>query len=424
MDVIVVGAGISGLACAHRLQKLGFETLVLESSDRIGGVIRSERVEDYLVEWGPSSLLPTPHLFGILDELGLGSALIQAPPHSPRYVVVDRQLRKVPFGPLSPGGVTRALAEPFIRSRSTSDESIASFFRRRFGNQIHDRLVAPFVTGIYAGDTQRLSAAACFPRIVELEQKYGSVMLGMVRGRSKSPDKRRRVISSFPEGMHTLPQRIAQGLNVRLTSSGIRIGKDIDARATVLAIPAYRAGEVIGGAAPDLATAMASIPYEPMVVAATSISEDALSAPVRGFGFLAPQAERLNLLGTIFNSNLFEGRAPRGQMLLTSYLGGALKPEVFDWPEERIWDVVASELKSILKSSLQPSPVGLLRHRRAIPQYTIGHRQRIDAVKAELRRHRGLFITGNFFDGVSVPAAMEHADRTAREVAEFLRSTT
>jgi oxygen-dependent protoporphyrinogen oxidase len=161
-----------------------------------------------------------------------------------------------------------------------------------------------------------------------------------------------------------------------------------------------------------------------MVIAATTLADDSLTAPLRGFGFLATRSERMNILGTIFNSNLFNGRAPRGRHLLTSFLGGALKPEVFDWPEERVWDVVGSELKRILKSKLQPTPVGLFRHRRAIPQYTIGHSDRIRALQTELRRSPGLFITGNFFDGVSVPACMEHGDRTAQDVAAFLRSNT
>lgn len=421
-DVIVIGAGISGLACAYRLQKLGFETLVLESGDRIGGVIRSVRIQECLVEWGPSSLLPAAHTFGLLDELGLTPELLEANPKSPRYIVVDGRMRKVPFGPLTVRGMARALAEPFIRSRSGNDESIANFFRRRFGSEIHDRLAAPFVTGIYAGDTEKLSAAACFPRIVELERKYGSVVRGMFRGRPTTRRTRRHVISSFVSGMETLPRRMAEGLNIRLRSSGIRIGKDVQARATVLAVPAYRAGEIIDSVAPEVAGLLGSVRYEPMVVAATSISEDSLSEPLRGFGFLTSQAERLNILGTIFNSNLFPGRAPEGRMLLTSYLGGALKPEVFDWPDERVWDVVCSELKHVLKTSLQPNPVGLFRHRRAIPQYTIGHRQRIEALRTELGRCSGLFVTGSFLEGVSVPACLEHADATALAVAKHIRS--
>ena len=425
-DVVVVGGGITGLTCAYRLQKLGVETLVLESGDRIGGVIRSERVNDHLLERGPSSLLPTAHTFELLSELGLDSELEEADPKSPRFIVVNGQLRAIPLGPLTFGGILRAMAEPAIRSKSQNDESVAGFFRRRFGTQVHDRMVAPFVTGIFAGNTEKLSVGAVFPRILEIEKEHGSVVWGMLRGKpkNKKAKARRSTISSFPEGLETLPRRIAADLKVQTGCSGIRIGKDVQAKATVLAVPAFRAAEILGEMYPDLATALGAIDYAPIVVATTSISVRNLSRPLRGFGFLCPQSERLVILGTIFNSLLFPGRAPDDRLLFTSYLGGMLRPEVFDWPEERIWDSVCSELKRLLKTAVQPEPLAIFRHRRAIPQYNIGHRQRVERIASELSRIPGLFVTGNFLHGVSVPACMEHGDNTAGAVSEFLRSAS
>jgi len=426
-DVVVVGAGITGLTCAYRLQKLGVNTLVLESGDRVGGVIRTERVNGYLVERGPNSLLPTAHTFELLKELGLDDELEEADPRSPRYIVVNRRLRAIPFGPLSFGGMLRALAEPIVRSKSDDDESVASFFRRRFGTQVHDRIAAPFVTGIFAGDTEKLSVASVFPRIVEVEKESGSVILGMLRGKKKTakasePKPRRATISSFPDGLETLPRRIAGNLQVQTQCSGIRIGKDVRAKATVLAVPAYRAAEVLREIHPELALHLGAFEYAPIVVATTSVPLRNLPAPLRGFGFLVPRSEKLVTLGTIFSSLLFSGRAPEDRLLLTTYLGGALRPEVFDWPDERIWDAVCNEQKQVLKASTQPEPVAIFRHRRAIPQYNIGHHQRVEAVASELGRIPGMFITGNFLHGVSVPACMEHGDNTALAVAEFLRS--
>ena len=426
-DVVVVGAGITGLTCAYRLQKLGVNTLVLESGDRVGGVIRTESVNGYLGERGPNSLLPTAHTFELLKELGLDEELEEADPKSPRYIVVNRRLRAVPLGPLSFGGMLRALAEPMVRSKSLDDESVASFFRRRFGTQVLERLAAPFVTGIFAGDTEKLSVASVFPRIVEVERQSGSVILGMLRGKKKTAEAseskpRRATISSFPEGLETLPRRIAENLHVRTQCSGIRIGKDVRAKATVLAVPAYRAGEVVSEIYPELATLLAGFEYAPIVVATTSVPVGNLSVPLRGFGFLVPKSEQMITLGTIFSSLLFSGRAPDDRLLFTSYLGGALKPEVFDWPDERIWDSVCNELKQVLKTSTQPEPVAIFRHRRAIPQYNIGHHKRVEAVASELARSPGLFVTGNFLHGVSIPACIEHGDNTALAVSEFLRS--
>ena len=435
-DVIVLGAGITGLTCAFRLQKMGFDVLVLESGDRAGGVIRSEQIQGHLVEWVPNSLLPTPHTYGLLEELGLLQDLIQAPPKSPRYIVVDGKMKVVPFGPMSYRGMARAMGELFVRSRSggeeSSDESIASFFRRRFGDEAHDRLVAPFVAGIYAGDTEKLSIGATFPRMLDVERNSGSLIKGMLMRKSGGDSKdekpsgprRGSRISSFPQGMSVLTNRMAGMISIRYNAAGVRIGGDVHPRATVLAVPAYRAAEVLDETQPEIAASLRSIEYAPIVVAATSLPLSGLTEPHRGFGFLVAKGERFHMLGTVFNSSLFADRAPQDRVLLTSFLGGATRPEAYDWPDQRVWDVVSSELQKVLKTSIPPEPIGLFRHRLAIPQYTIGHQDRIRALRDEVKRCPGLFLAGNFLDGVSVPACMEQGDATAHMVAEFLGSAS
>ena len=255
-------------------------------------------------------------------------------------------------------------------------------------------MVAPFVTGIFAGNTEKLSVGAVFPRILEIEREYGSVVWGMLgrRPKDKAARPRRSTISSFPEGLETLPRRMAQNLKIQTGCSGIRIGKDVQAKATVLAVPAFRAAEILAEMYPELAAMLGAIDYAPIVVATTSMPVRSLSAPLRGFGFLVPQSERLVMLGTVFNSLLFSGRAPEDRLLFTSFLGGVSRPEVFDWPDERIWDSVCSELKRVLKTSIQPEPLAIFRHRRAIPQYNVGHRQRVETIAAELSRIPGLFL--------------------------------
>jgi oxygen-dependent protoporphyrinogen oxidase len=425
--VIVVGAGIAGLTCARSLVRRGIETMVLEAGNRVGGVIQSEWIDGFLVEHGPNSLLPTAHTMEWLEELGLADTLLVANRKAPRYIVVDGQLRKIPFGPLTIQGMARALAEPFIRSKSHEDESVAAFFRRRLGREAHDRLAAPFIGGIYAGDSETLSVAAAFPRLVEMEREYGSIMAGMLRGSRKTSGtakagRRRRGVSTFPEGMETLPRRMAEGLRIELNSHNVRIGKTAAAAATVLATPAYAAADVVASHDPDLAEMLRAVEYAPIVIAATALSGESAAIAPQGFGYLAPPAERLHTLGTLFSSSLFPGRAPQGRALLTSFLGGALKPEAFDWPEQRLWDAVCPEMKRLLKIPANPEPVALFRYRRAIPQYRIGHLRWRRALDAQLKRSRGLFITGNYLDGVSVPAAMEHGEKTAAAVTEFLKA--
>jgi protoporphyrinogen/coproporphyrinogen III oxidase len=427
-DVVVIGAGITGLTCAYRLQKLGLDALVLESGARIGGVIRTENINGHLVEWGPNSMLPTAHTFEFLNELGLLPDLIEANPKSPRYIVVHGQMKAVPFGPMSYGGLFRALREPFVKTKSGgaegSDESIAHFVSRRFGREAYERMAAPFVSGIYAGDPEKLSIGATFPRMLEMEREFGSLIGGMLRRKSKPKEsgapRRPSRISSFNDGLEVLPKRIAENLTVRLNTSGVKIGSDVHPKATVIAAPAFCAAEILDSSHPDIAAILTSIEYAPMVVAATSLPLDGLTEPHRGFGFLVARGEKLNMLGTVFNSSLFPDRAPNNRLLLTSFIGGATRPEALDWPDERIWDVVRAELKQVLKCSVPPEPIRLFRYRRAIPQFNIGHRARVESLRTALKRCPGLFIAGNFMDGVSVPSCMEQGDATAHAVAEFV----
>src|SRR6266850_4333816 len=251
-EVQIIGAGISGLSCAWTLKKLGIDAVVLEESPRAGGVIRTEKINGYLLEWGPNSFQAAPRALEMIEEIGLSEELLAPVPHSPRYVYVNGKLRKFPFGPLSFGGMARILGELFIRSKSPKDESVGEFFRRRFGRQVHDRLVAPLLTGIYAGNTDNLGIAAVFPRMVEMEKQYGSLTGAFVRSFTRrgnappSPEtkrpKRRGSIFSFDNGMGTLPARMAENLNVQYNASDARIG---DARATVLAVPAYRVAGIL-----------------------------------------------------------------------------------------------------------------------------------------------------------------------------------
>src|SRR5213594_4354004 len=189
-EVLIIGAGISGLACAWRLKKLGIDTEIVEAATRAGGVIRTENINGYQIEWGPNSIQPAPAALKLIDEAGLWDDLLPPDPHAPRYIYLKGRLRKFPFGPLSLGGIARILAEPFIRSKSPKDESVRDFLVRRFGKQAHDRLAGPLFTGIYAADTGQLSMAAVLPRMLEMERDYGSLTAAMLRSFTR---RRKRV---------------------------------------------------------------------------------------------------------------------------------------------------------------------------------------------------------------------------------------
>jgi protoporphyrinogen/coproporphyrinogen III oxidase len=423
-DVIIVGAGISGLSCAWSLKKLGIDAVVLEASSRPGGVIRTEKINGYLIEAGPNSFQGAEAALKLVDEVGLWDDLMPPAPNAARFIYWNGKLRRFPFGPLTFAGITRLLREPFVASKSPADESVRDFFIRRVGRQAHDRLVAPALTGIYAGDTTNLSMAAVFPKILEMEREHGSLtraFLKTLRRRGKpgelSRPKPKGSVFSFPAGVETLPQRLAQQLNIQYDVADARIG---DAPVTVLTVPAFRALEVLQDRQTALTTLLRKIQYAPMVIAAISLPEHSFNAPLEGFGFLVPRNQGLHVLGALFSSALFPDRAPKGQELLTCFIGGMFEPDAIDWPDERVWDIVCREIKSALRTSEMPQPVALFRQPHAIPQYNIGHERWVAAVKAELNCVPGLFITANYLEGVSVPACIEQSNRTARAVAEYL----
>jgi oxygen-dependent protoporphyrinogen oxidase len=294
---------------------------------------------------------------------------------------------------------------------------VAGFFTRRLGREAHDRLIAPFMAGVYAGNTANLSISAVMPRMVELERKFGSLTMGMLRSPKKTSRRTLRT-ASFADGMETLPQGLAQGLKItfNVKDTGIR-----QTAATVLTAPAYHAAGVVERRHPYLARLLERVEYAPILSVTTSVPDTSFPKPLRGFGFLVPRTEDLHILGTLFSSALFPGRAPHGSQLLTTFVGGAFEPEVINWPDNRVWEVVTSELQHVLKTSTKPEPVKLIRQRNAIPQYTIGHSRWVRSLREELKKIPGLFIAGNYIEGISVAACMEQGEKTAHAVADYLR---
>jgi len=452
LQVIVIGGGISGLACAFRLKQLGVSVAVLEASSRPGGVIQSVQEDGFLFELGPQSFLATEKLVELIGQLGLQNEFLQADPKAPRYILWRGRLRPAPLAPpsllytplLSAGTKWRLLTEPFRRSRPPDeDESIADFVRRKFGAELLDLLVAPFVSGVYAGDPERLSLRAAFPSLHEWETKYGSVIRGAMKSRPEK-GKPRPTLASFRRGVATLPQTLAEKLGdcfwpntafdaIRRESANGKCGylleitgsggkSQLKAPAIVVATPADVAKQILAPLSSVFSRALGKIEYAPVAVVGAAYLREQVQQPINGFGFLVPRTEGLCILGTVWNSSLFPGRAPDGMAVLTSFIGGATDPQAVNLAESEIAATVEKENAQVLRIVGSPVTHAVHRYPRALPQYNLGHNQILAALRKELTQLPGLFLTGNYLEGPAIGACVDHAFRIADSARAYLGS--
>jgi oxygen-dependent protoporphyrinogen oxidase len=431
---IVVGAGLAGLVRSWTLARRGEEVLVLEASAEPGGVVRSERRNGYLIERGPNTVRPSPELWRLVRDLGLEARALFADARLPRYVDFGGRLQKLPMSPaallstrlLSGAGKLRLLSEPFRRRGGRPDESVARFASRRLGPEVAERFVAPFVSGVWAGDAERLSAEHAFPALARWERTRGSLLRGALSERKTKPAGEPappRGLLSFPEGLSEIPRALARELGGRLrtgmavraiekSAEGFRVlsgPESFEAGRVVIATPADEAARVARELSAEAAAALAAIPSPPLAVLHLSWPEDSSRLDLRGFGHLvAPGADR-RILGAVWSSSLFPGRAPAGRALFTVFLGGSRDPQAAALPDTGLLSVARRDLEQQLGVRGEPELVAVTRWPRSIPQYEAGHGERLAAVERAERQHPGLAFVGNYRGGVSVADVVRNA---------------
>jgi oxygen-dependent protoporphyrinogen oxidase len=454
-SVIVIGAGISGLACAYRLRQRGVPVVLLEASPRAGGMIRSEHQDGYLFELGPQSCLVDAPLAALIEELGLGDKLLRANPRAPRYVLHRGRLRAVPLGPgaflgtslLTARTKLRVLGEAFHRTRPPDeDESVATFVRRKFGDEILDRIVAPMVSGIYAGDAESISVSAAFPSLRRYELEYGSIVRGALKARPAKGEMRPR-LCSFSGGMETLPAALAQSLGDSLwcdtqvqsiraaapaisgEARGARFQIEISRRggpetlsadAVVVAAPCDASATILSAVSEHFAPTFRQIAYAPVAVVSMGYVRAAIGNALDGFGFLVPRGEGLHLLGAVWNSSLFPDRAPVGHVSIASFAGGATDPGFCALPESEIAAQITNEFAQILRITAPPAAIRVQKYSRALPQYNLGHARIVESLASLTAAIPGLFLAGNYLAGPSVGACVAQATQTAEAVLAHL----
>jgi len=379
----------------------------------------------------------------LIQELDLENKMLLADPRLSRFVRHKGELARVPMSPgeflsspfLSLGGRMRLLAEPFIpRLRSDADENLGDFARRRLGNEIADRLVAPFVSGVWAGDPEKLSAMSAFPQLHRWEMKHGSLIKGAfaARRRSKGAPAVPRGLLSFYDGMETLPRALADTLGDSLMLGAaaeeirpeqpmpgefmwrVRVaGEDIVARNIVLAIPAYESATLVAPFMPAAAAALEAIPYVPVAAVHLGFKTALVGREPNGFGFLSTPSDNSEVMGCIWSSSLFGGRAPEGHHLFTSFMGGARREDLPGLPDNELVNRALTDLCGTMKISGRPDFVRVSRHPRGIPQYTLGHGRRVLTLLKTEKLFPGLKFGGSYIDGIAVGDIIRQATTLA-----------
>ena len=449
----VIGAGIAGLAAAYQLDQAGASVQVFEASDRVGGAIRSERADRFLVEHGPNSVRAgSAALESIIDDLGLNDGRIWANDTADtRYVVRDGEPTPLPRSVgsflmtdlFSTRAKLRCLAEPLVGRRDTFDESVADFTRRRLGREVLDYAIAPFVGGVFAGSPEDLSVEHAFRRLATLEDKHGSLFLGAIRRALASSDAETPDVPSglfsFRDGLQTLPNAVAEALGDRITLNAPVRALDSDGDtwrvtvqsadkenytrtfdALVCTVPLHRLTAMDVDTPVDLGP-LAEVWYPPLSVLALGYSREAIAHPLNGFGLLVPPVEdEFNVLGTIFSSTLFPERAPDGHVLLTTFVGGAQAPDRATTDPDSLQSTVERDLDRLLGVEGAPAFRRHVHWPTAIPQYTVGYgtvKKTLDEIE---QQHPRLAFAGNYRQGVSVGDALTSGVNAAERLPDRL----
>lgn len=458
--VVVVGGGIAGLAAAHRVTELAASrgvrvpVTLVEAASRLGGSIATERVDGFLVESGADSFLTEkPWALDLCRRIGLDAQLIGTRDADRRtFVVRDGRLHPLPdgflllaptrFAPLvasglfSWGGKLRMALDLVLPRGGGDDESLAAFVTRRLGHEALERVAQPLLGGIYTGDATRLSVAATMPRLLDMERRDRSLILGM-RRQSRAANMvsgaRWSLFVSFAEGMETLVRALA----IRLPEGAVRLGERVAtivprgprdfeialasgaglrAAAVVVATPAFVGADLVRGFAPDLAAELAAISYASSATVTLGYDRADVPHPLDGFGFVVPAVERRRLIACSFSSVKYADRAPDGAALLRVFCGGALAAAMAERDDGDLIAAARDELRALLGVTAAPRLVRVHRHARAMPQYEVGHLARLATIDAAVARHPGLALAGNAYRGVGVPDCVRSGETAAERV--------
>jgi len=471
--VAIIGGGISGLAAANRLLDISkekntpIEFVLFEASSRLGGVIRSERRDGFLLEYGPDSIVTEkPEAVNLAKRLGLENEIITTNDANRRsFIVQNGKLHPVPegFHLLAPSmvlpfvktgvfslrGKARMALELFIPRKENEDESLADFVRRRFGQEALERMAQPMVGGIYTANPEKLSLRATMPRFLDMEAKNGSVIRSLFKARRKqnqSLDKgtsgaRYSLFISFKEGIQTLVDALEKRLppeslklntkvlSVEITSSKSQVPSANDVwriltdknetylfDSVCLALPAHASAELVSLIDSDFADELKSIPYASSATMNLAFKREDVPHKLNGFGFVVPFIEKRTVMACTFCNVKYAGRAPDGFVLLRAFIGGDLQPDMFALDKAEMIEGVRRDLKDLLGITASPLFVETAKWGRSMAQYHLGHLERIERINKNLKAFPSLKLIGNGYNGAGIPDCVRIGETAAEEL--------
>lgn len=465
----MVGGGIAGLAAAHRLYKLAgerrlpLEVTLFEREPRLGGKIHTERIDGFVVEAGPDTFVSTkPWAVELCRELGIEDRLQGTDMQRRRvYVVRDSRLAELPDGlaMMVPTQIWPMLKTPLLSPASKlrmaldlilpaaggqQDESLGHFIRRRLGAQVYERLIEPLMSGIYAGDGDQLSLRSTFPFLRDWERDYGSVIRGALALRRRR--KRAAGQQHGPRSVFLTPRsglaELVETLRDQLQAADLRLGEGIrrlrrapegfqlesehgasyNAQAVVLATPAYVTGDLVRGLDSELAALLDGIEYVSSATVSLAYREQDLTRKLDGHGYVIPRVEGRQALACTWTSSKFPHRAPAGRALVRVFIGRAGQSDAALADEEQLIEVARRELSETLELRAEPLFVRVHRWPRAMPQYNLGHPERMDRVRARLEQLPGLLLAGAGYEGIGIPDCIHSGQRAAEAVGDQLEA--
>ncbi len=446
----IIGGGISGLSLAYFLLEKdpAAEIAVFESEKRLGGKIWTDRSGGFICEGGVNGFLDNrPRTLELASKIGLPPVRSNDASRK-RFIYSGGRLHRLPETPpaflssnlLSLRGRLRVAAEVLVPRGAKEEETLAAFAVRRLGREAYEKLIDPMASGIYAGNPETLSLRSCFPKVYDLEVKYGGLIKGMIllqreRKRAGTAEKVGAgpggVLTSFHDGMGALIDSLRNFLGDRVRTGKRAVGIEkrgkgyavsfsdgsvFDCEVVVVAAPAYSAAEMLRDLDRRISLLVSEIPYPSLSVVCLGYRKERVSAALDGFGFLIPSSEKRNILGTLWDSSIFPNRAPEGHVLLRSMVGGARAPELALESDSRLVDSVKRELADIMRIKVEPDFVRIYRHEMAIPQYTVGHLKRLGSIDSLLAGHRNLHLGGNAYRGIGVNDCIENSLKLSEKI--------